>query len=142
MELVCHRKEYLLDATIGHLFVDGEFICYTLEDKVREIKDQPVECWKVDGKTAIPYGRYKVTLENSNRFGPDTLTLNDVHGFTSIRVHAGNTHADTEGCPLVGMAFQGEMISSSKKALEKLKAKVFPVIQSGVEVWWTAKAPA
>jgi hypothetical protein len=83
---------------------NAQRLCYTLEDEVREIPGQPVAAWKIKGATAIPAGRYLLTLEHSPRFGPDTLTLRDVPGFTGVRMHAGNTEHDTEGCPLLGMA--------------------------------------
>jgi hypothetical protein len=90
--------------TFGKLLAaDGHRLCYTLEDEVRELAGQPVAAWKVKGATAIPSGRYRLSLEVSPRFGVDTLTLHDVPGFVGVRMHAGNTEADTEGCPLLGM---------------------------------------
>lgn len=90
--------------TFGKLLAeDGHRLCYTLEDEVRELPGQPVATWKVKGATAIPAGRYRVSLEHSPRFGPDTLTVHDVPGFVGVRMHAGNTEQDTEGCPLLGM---------------------------------------
>lgn len=103
MKLLLQRRPSKGGATIGKLSVDGVFVCFTLEDEIREIEGQSVEKWKVHSKTAIPSGEYRVTLENSGRFGPDTLTINNVPGFQYIRMHAGNTSADTEGCPLLGM---------------------------------------
>jgi len=70
---------------------------------VREIEGKPVNQWKIKGATAIPAGVYRVTLGDSMRFGPDTLSLNNVPGFLYIRMHAGNSSADTEGCILLGM---------------------------------------
>jgi len=93
-------------ATVGDLFVNGELECRTLEDPVRERLGVPVALWKVAGDTAIPKGRYRVTLEHSPNFGPDTLTIHEVPGFTDIRSHAGNTVGDTRGCPLVGQRIQ------------------------------------
>lgn len=86
-------------ATQGVLTVDGVHLCYTLEDVVRD--------HKIKGETAIPAGTYRVSLEHSGRFGPDTLTINNVPGFEAIRMHGGNTAADTEGCPLLGLARVG-----------------------------------
>lgn len=109
MKLLLQRTHANGHATFGKLFADGVFLCYTLEDVVREVAGTPVQDWKLLGKTAIPstayVGKpYVVTLENSGRFGPDTLTINAVPGFSSIRMHAGNTDADTEGCVLLGTA--------------------------------------
>ncbi|MGE0329682.1 MAG: DUF5675 family protein [Ramlibacter sp.] len=106
MNLTLQRTHAIDGRTFGVLLADGRFVCWTLEDAVREVPGQPVAVWKVKGATAIPAGAYRVTLENSPRFGPDTLTVNDVPGFTGVRMHAGNTEADTEGCPLLGMAVE------------------------------------
>ena len=90
-------------ATLGELLVDGQHVCYTLEDEVRERPDLPVSQWKIKGITAIPAGVYEVVSQFSPHFGENTLTLLNVPGFEFIRMHAGNTSADTEGCLLLGM---------------------------------------
>jgi hypothetical protein len=69
---------------------------------VRERPGVPVLEWKVPRETAIPAGRYRITLEMSPRFGPDTLTVNSVPGFEGVRCHGGTTKADTEGCIILG----------------------------------------
>jgi hypothetical protein len=137
MNLSIQRRPSYAYATIGSLFVDGVRRCYTLEDEVREQKGIPVANWKVPRATAIPEGRYKVTLELSQRFGPDTLTINDVPGFTSIRMHAGNISADTEGCVLLGMQASASMLvgGTSRPAVELIKGLVRDAIDAGDEVW-------
>jgi hypothetical protein len=141
MELVLQR-----DTPAGHprtfgriLAEDDHRLCYTLEDEVREIPDVPVADWKIKSATAIPAGRYKVTLEYSKRFGPDTLTINDVPGFEGVRMHAGNTEADTDGCPLLGMEVdpRGILGGTSKPAVKLLKFVVSDAIKRGEEVWLT-----
>ena len=58
--------------TIGHLFVDGEYFCDTLEDTNRGLNDNmstaEILKKKVKGRTAIPRGTYKVSLTMSPRF--------------------------------------------------------------------------
>lgn len=103
MKITLQRRDSKGGATIGKLYIDGAFICHTLEDEVREIEGQPVSAWKIKGATAIPAGTYRVTLEDSMRFGLETLSLANVPGFLYIRMHAGNTSANTEGCVLLGM---------------------------------------
>lgn len=123
-------------ATIGKLFIDGAFKCHTLEDEIREVEGEPVEAWKIKGETAIPTGTYRVTLEYSNRFGPDTLSVHDVPGFQYIRMHAGNTSADTEGCLLLGLqAGEASLIGgTSRPAVELVKGLVRAAIQRGEPV--------
>lgn len=127
MELTLKRKPSGAVCTHGDLFVDGVWQCFTLEDVVRAVK--------IKGETAIPAGRYRVTLENSPRFGPGTLTINGVENFVGVRIHAGNTPADTEGCPLVGEVRGHTTISRSRAALEALKARVGAAIAAGEEVF-------
>ena len=124
MELLIKRTRFRDTITSGQLYVDGAYFCFTLEDKVREVPNQPVETWKVWGETAIPYGLYRLTLENSPRFGPDTITLNNVPGFSKIRIHAGNTHMDTEGCIIVGYKVREDGVilpGSTRTCLNDLK---------------------
>jgi hypothetical protein len=126
-------------ATVGTLTdAQGEHLCYTLEDVVREVEGRPVLEWKVLGRTAIPRGTYRVVFVNSPRFGPNTLSLRDVPGFDAIRMHAGNTAADTEGCILLGLGAteSGTLTGgSSRPALEKVKAIVHSAIDLGDSVW-------
>jgi hypothetical protein len=108
--------------TVGKLAVDGKFVCYTLEDKVREEDGVPVEQWKVYAKTAIPKGTYPVTITMSNRFKTMLPLLGNVPGFTGVRIHTGNSSKDTEGCILVGAGWDGKSgwISSSAVAFAQL----------------------
>jgi hypothetical protein len=133
MKITLQRRPSKGGATLGKLSIDGTFACYTLEDQIREVKGKPVESWKIYGETAIPAGEYRVTLENSNRFGPDTLTINAVPGFEGIRIHGGNTAADTHGCPLLGMqATDTSLIGgTSKPAVLLVKGEVQRAIARG-----------
>lgn len=118
-------------------------VCFTLEDQIREIPGKPVDEWKVPGQTAIPAGRYRVTLENSPRFGAETITLHKVPGFDYIRIHGGNDVDDTEGCPLTGLELTDTGIrgGTSQPALRMLKALVKAAIQERQEVWIDVKNP-
>ena len=102
MEINCYRRPTVKDTTFGKLFVNDIYQMYTLEDAVREIPNAPTAKWKVPKHTAIPAGRFKVEMEDSPKFGKNTITLRKVPGFDYIRVHAGNDDADTDGCPCVG----------------------------------------
>ena len=93
------------DTTISRISVDGNFVCFGLEDEFRE--------QKVSKETRIPAGTYNVTLRTvgttnakySARF-PDIhkgmLYINNVPNFEWILIHCGNTDEDTDGCLLVG----------------------------------------
>lgn len=120
MILTLNRHTPYLTSTIGDLLVDGEQLCNTLEDPVREISGVPVAKWKVYGDTAIPAGTYPVDITWSARFKRDLPLVRSVPGFEGIRIHAGNTSADTEGCVLVGTWNGGEIIRNSRPALQAL----------------------
>lgn len=102
--------------TIGHLYVDGIFECYTLEDIERKEK--------VYGKTAIPTGTYKVTINWSPRFKRPMPLLLQVPGFEGVRIHPGNTEVDTEGCILVGRKAEKDRILESRLAFDALFKKL------------------
>jgi hypothetical protein len=133
MKLTVLRNPSHGGATVGKLYIDGAFSCHTLEDEVREIPGQSVHEWKIKGNTAIPVGVYRVTLQDSPRFGRDTLTLINVPGFEFIRIHAGNTAQDTEGCLLLGMRATDVSLvgGTSRPAVELVKAKVKAAIERG-----------
>ncbi len=136
MKITVIRSPSLGGATIGKLYVDGAFKCHTLEDEIREIAGQPVQNWKINGVTAIPAGVYQVTLETSPRFGPDTLSIKNVPGFSYIRMHAGNTSDDTEGCILLGLqAGPASLIGgTSRPAVNLIKDLVRSAINQGEQV--------
>jgi len=107
MELRLEREPSTAKSTPGVLFVDGVRICYTLEDVIRERRYDDgaliaVSTWKIPNQTAIASGRYAVTLDYSIRFHKVMPHILGVQGFTGVRIHGGNTSADTEGCVLVG----------------------------------------
>jgi Family of unknown function (DUF5675) len=120
--------------TIGALYLDNAFECFTLEDKVREVKGQPVDAWKVKALTAIPRGTYPVSITMSNRFKRLLPLVANVPGFEGIRIHPGNTSADTEGCILVGQGKAANSITNSVKAFDPLFAKLQAAIKRGESI--------
>jgi len=116
MELLLKRIHKTLNSTIGELFVDGKFECYTLEDVERAVK--------IKNETAIPKGKYKVIINRSTRFKKDLPLLLNVPNFEGVRIHSGNTNHDTEGCILVGQTRATDFIGNSRKAFDKLFAKL------------------
>ncbi|WP_374347745.1 DUF5675 family protein [Chitinimonas sp.] len=141
MELTVIRQPSSEDCTLGELLVDGEHACYTLEDPIREVEGEPVSRWKVPGQTAIPAGRYRVTITPSQHFGRPMPLINDVPGFVGVRIHAGNTASDTEGCLLVGEAQGPDRIGRSAVAFAALFERIRRSLASGDAVWISYENP-
>jgi len=97
MQIKVERDVFTERGTSGVLYVDGIKYCYTMEDSVHSGP-------KIPGKTAIPAGEYQVIINRSRRFGKLMPLLISVPEFRCIRIHKGNTPADTSGCILVGAA--------------------------------------
>ena len=116
MQIKVNRKIFTDKSTIGELTVDGKFECFTLEDKVRPKK--------VKGHTAIPAGTYEIVVSFSNRFKKMLPLLLNVPNFAGIRIHAGNTDADTLGCILVGQTQGANFIGNSRSAFNSLFSKI------------------
>lgn len=135
MNIVVERLQRDPDVTIGSMTVDGQWQCWTLEDTVREVRGQPVQQWKVYGKTAIPAGRYQVDLTVSARFKRLLPLLMGVPGFSGVRIHAGNTAADTEGCILVGNDRLAKSLARSQLALAPLMVKMAEAKRKGEAIW-------
>jgi len=117
MKLEVKRKIFTDKSTIGELYIDGVFECYTLEDVVRKGP-------KVHSATAIPTGTYKVIVNMSNRFKRLLPLLLNVPEFEGVRIHSGNTDADTEGCILLGQTKGVNIITNSRVAFDKFFNKI------------------
>ena len=122
MRLHLVRDELQERCTIGLMSIEQDFECFTLEDAVREIK--------IPGETAIPYGEYEVVVSFSNRFKKMMPLLLNVPGFEGVRIHSGNTDADTSGCIIVGQTRHEKSIGASRAAFDIL----FPKIQEALKV--------
>lgn len=111
--------------TIGKLYINGEYFCDTLEDKVRSLPstcpDTKCGCKeKVYGQTAIPEGEYRVILSYSPRFKRVLPLLLGVEHFEGIRIHSGNTSEHTEGCILVGFNSEKGKVLQSRETERRL----------------------
>lgn len=126
MKILIKRRYIGSEYTIGSMFLNDTYFCDTLEDVVRDhnkdgVLNGPNEN-KVNGKTAIPYGEYKVIVNESPRFKRRLPRLLDVPHFDGILIHRGNTHEDTSGCILVGEnKVKGKVINSAKYELELVR---------------------
>lgn len=129
MKLRLVRESFTEESTEGTLYINGEKYCYTLEDMVRTGP-------KVPGKTAIPYGTYKVILGafrgDIKRMYPVLL---NVPGFSGVCIHGGNTAEDTLGCILVGRNPAGiNSIGDCRAALDPLCNKIAAALKRPEEI--------
>lgn len=129
MELRLKRIARKSTYTIGKLSIDGVYFCDTLEDTDRGLRqDMPlavIRATKRKGITAIPTGRYRVTLGvQSPKFSKKAIyqfcngylpRLINVPGYEGVLIHVGNTDKDTEGCLLVGRNTQVGKVLESRK---------------------------
>jgi hypothetical protein len=124
MKMKLIRKTTNAKSTEGRLYVNDVFECFTLEDADRYLEKGGV---KIQNKTCIPRGIYEVVWNHSEHFDKDMPLLLKVPGFEGVRIHAGNTSEDTEGCILVGALNSkddDDFISSSKVAVSRLYPKI------------------
>ena len=103
--------------TIGKCTVDGQYICDSIEDKVRVLNSKED---KVYGETAIPAGTYEADIYFSKKFGYKVIRLFDVPYFEGIYVHKGNTAKDSLGCIICGFNDKKGWVSNPTIALNKL----------------------
>lgn len=127
MKLRLDRDWPLLDRTIGRLYVDDAFFCFTCEDRVRHGP-------KVAGETAIPVGSYTVLITDSAHFKRPMPLVCGVPGFSGIRIHPGHDEQDTEGCILVGWIKDGEGIYDSRRAFDALFRQIEAALKVGEPV--------
>ena len=141
LKRIVKRKNY----TIGRLYIrteevtefrtytKDEYICDTLEPPCIEMKvDRTVEevlndksLLKSIKPCAIPEGEYRVSMTYSPKYKTQLPLITGDSRFNSlwqgIRIHAGNTAKDTQGCILVGENKIVGMVLNSRLTLTKVK---------------------
>lgn len=96
------------ESTLSHLYIDGIFQCFLLEDKIREVK--------IMKRTAIPEGKFRLRLNTWGgmnktyfpKYGPlhkGMIEIADLPTYDAVYIHIGNTIEQTAGCPLVGLSY-------------------------------------
>jgi hypothetical protein len=137
MELLLKRIARRETYTIGHLYVDGAYVCDTIEDKdmglTQSMSQAVIRAIKRKGVTAIPTGRYRVTLDvRSPKFSQKKYEkkygfcdgylprLINVPGYEGVLIHIGNTAKDTDGCILVGRNTKVGRVLESRVTFVKL----------------------
>lgn len=110
------RKTFTPKSTMGELFINGDFHCFTLEDATRPEK--------IPNETCIAPGTYKAIINYSRRFQEFMLLLLNVPNFEGIRIHRGNTPKDTGGCILLGKTQGVDAVWDSTIAYKEMMTKI------------------
>ena len=158
MEILLHRVARKQNYTIGHLYINGERFCDTIEDTDRDLNRNGVfdagEI-KIPSETAIPNGRYRVTMKIQSpkfskkpeynwwkpggKFGMLPRLLNVPH-FEGILIHAGSSEKSSAGCIIVGRNTIIGRVTESMITCQKLYPLLWDAeIIRGEEIWLTVK---
>lgn len=126
---IAKKEQY----TIGKLYIDDKYICDTIEDKDRGITQktplEQIQKVKIPSKTAIPTGKYKVSLNFvsptfvkksyyktfCNGYLPRLLS---VPGFDGILMHRGKSADNSSGCIILGYNKVIGKVTDDQKAFE------------------------
>ena len=128
--------------TIGLLYLNGFFYCYTLEDTFREVK--------IAGQTRIPAGKYSIdfirhetelTMKYRSLF-PEWfhfhLEIKNVPNYTGVYIHSGGDHTHTAGCLLVSDSLsvknETKFLTNSKKTFRRLYTYLRTELEKGTPV--------
>ena len=151
MEIKVKRKWKKEAYTIGKMYIDGEYVCDTLEDKDRGLTSNMSVAQicdvKVHGETAIPTGRYLVDMKTvSPRFGGRAQylfckgrlpRLCNTPGYQGVLIHCGNTAKDTDGCILVGENKAVGQVLNSTATFRKVYTMLKAADERGEQIWIT-----
>lgn len=155
MEIRVRRIALKDDYTIGKmeiLYPEGwRWVADTLEDVVRDLnKDgdlNDVGEGKVYGKTAIPYGRYEITMNvQSPKYSQRASyawckgylpRLLNVPHFDGILIHSGNDETHSNGCVLVGENKVKGQVINSMATLKRIVSILKHASDSGEKIWIT-----
>ena len=118
----------------GEMYIGDLYFGETLEDKDRFLETGGV---KVHGSTAIPRGRYRISMYDSPKHGCRIPLIHDVPDFTAIEIHGGNTEIDTLGCILLGITRTSTGISGCGPINQKLRELLTAAEAKGEESYIT-----
>ena len=154
MDILIERIYNCVNYCIGHLYVDGSYVCDTLEDcdrmldesmTLKEIKDR-----KIKDKTAIPTGHYNILMNVvSPKYSQREYymkvckgkvpRLEYVKGYSGVLIHVGNSAVDTSGCLLVGLNKVKGKVINSKMCFENLYNKMNVAYRIGEKISLTIR---
>lgn len=142
-EIWLHRKILNENSTEGNMYIqqpDGtwKWFCNVIEDRVRAKPGEWKSELKIYGKTAIPYGRYKVMSTWSGKFKRLLTGIFGVPDFSGIRVHNGTSELSSAGCPIISYKDDDirHRLINDPKAMNDLNSAVLESQKTG-DIWIT-----
>jgi len=123
MTITLHREPPQPWGTLGHLSIDGEPECFTLERT----------------EVQIPAGRYRVLITYSPRFHRRLPLIAEVPGRDGIRIHPANVQIELDGCIAVGLARFAKGVQRSREAMDRLQPQIAAALGRGEQVWIEVK---
>ena len=118
VNLLIIRNTFSEVSTIGKLFLNGEWLCDTLENPYLN-NQRNISC--------IPEGQYKVRLRTARESATKDylhLLVQDVPDRSLVLFHVGNKSSDTRGCILVGIGTEQDFVKNSRLAMELLMKEI------------------
>ena len=118
VNLLIIRDTFTEVSTIGNLYLDGEWLCDTLENPYLD-NQRSISC--------IPAGQYKVRLRTARESATRDylhLLVKDVPNRDYILFHIGNSAKDTRGCILVGIGTEQNFVKNSRLAMDLLMKEI------------------
>jgi hypothetical protein len=118
VNLLIIRDTFTDVSTIGNLYLDGEWLCDTLELPYRD-NQRSISC--------IPAGQYKVRLRTAEESATRDylhLLIQDVPNRDFVLVHIGNKSSDSRGCVLVGIGTEQDFVKNSTLAMGLLMKEI------------------
>lgn len=150
MKILINRR-YKKDLyTIGDLYIDGVWICNTLEDKDYNFDayNTPINTIKKTKEkhpkaVAIPRGKYEISVKYYRNFSVTHPWYNttsckgkipclvNVPGYEGILIHCGSNAGHTSGCILVGYNTIKGGLTNSKQAFIKVCDAIMEASKKG-----------
>lgn len=154
MEIFVKRIAKKADYTIGKVYINGVYLCDSIEDKDRGLKQSmslgEIRNIKIPKQTAIPSGNYEVTLNvKSPAFSQKQFYKNycdgrvprllNVPGFDGILMHCGSTQNSSAGCIILGYNTIVGRVTNSETAFKIFYSNLKAASDKGERITITIK---
>lgn len=135
--------------TIGRMYLNGTYLCDTIEDTDRGLDAAMplarLKTMKIYGQTAIPTGTYRIDMRTvspkfscrswAKPYGGKLPRLLNVPAYDGVLIHVGNTAADSLGCILVGRNTVVGKVTQSTATFAKLMEILVPADRAGEPIY-------